>query len=86
MVQWAEHMALMAPMQCFVPKHHRMFHLVFNSKDQGSPSHYSTWIDEGLSKTLKAARKHASQLSFERSVLFRMRALLSEPPPRKRGR
>jgi hypothetical protein len=48
MVQWAEHMALMAPMQCFVPKHHRMFHLVFNSKDQGSPSRYSTWIDEGL--------------------------------------
>ena len=86
MMQWAEHMALMAPMQCFVPKHHRMFRLVFNSMDQGSPSHYSTWADEGLNKTLKAACRHASQLSFERSVLLRMRALLSAPPPRRRGR
>ena len=86
MVQWCEHMALMAPLECFVPKHHRMFHLVFNMKYQGNPGHYSTWTDEGLSKTLKAACKHASQLSFERSVLFRMRSLLAAPPPRKRGR
>ena len=74
MVQWAEHKALMAPTQRFVPKHHRKLHLDFNSKDQGSPSHYSAWSDEGLGKSLLAACKHASQLSFERSVLFRMRA------------
>jgi hypothetical protein len=37
MVQWCEHMALMAPLECFVPKHDRMFHLVFNMNYQGNP-------------------------------------------------
>ena len=48
-------MAPMAPMQCFVPKHHRMLHLVFNMKYQGNPWRYSTRADEGLNKKLKAA-------------------------------
>ena len=86
MSQWNEHMGLMAPFDCFVPKHHRMYHLLLNSKFHGNPTHYATWADEGFKKTLKAACKHASQLCFERGVLLRMRSLMAEPQPRKRWR
>ena len=48
MSQWNEHMGLMAPFDCFVPKHHRMYHLLLNCKLHGNPTHYATWADEGL--------------------------------------
>ena len=86
MRHWCEHMALMQPFECFVPKHRRMFHLIYNVRYQGNPGYCSTWAYEGLNKTLEAATKFASQLNFERGVLLRMRELLAKDATRKRGR
>jgi hypothetical protein len=52
----------------------------------GTPRIMQRGLTMGFNKTLKAACKHASQLCFERGVLLRMRSLMAEPQPRKRGR
>jgi hypothetical protein len=61
---------------CYTPKHHIMFHLIFNVGYQGNPRMYATWVDESLNKTLKACCRQVSQSTFEGSVLFHMRQVL----------
>ena len=73
---YVKHMALMVPFDCFVPKHHIVFHLLRNVGFQGNPLVYATWLDESLNKSLKAACKNASPATFEQSVLMKMRELL----------
>ena len=72
------HAALMVVFESFVPKHHMMWHLLDSAVFLGNPRFYATWEDESLNKALKAACKHSSQLCFERSVLLRMREILSD--------
>jgi hypothetical protein len=75
---YLHHLALMAAFDCFVPKHHIVIHLLRNTGFQGNPLRYSTWLDESLNKLLKAACKHASSATLYRSVLLKMRDLLSK--------
>ena len=63
---------------CYLPKHHQMYHLVFEIDTHGNPMFTVTWLDESLNKKLKGCSIHVSQLTFERSVLFAMRELLAE--------
>jgi len=76
MRRYVLHVGLMAPLQCYVPKHHVVFHLLRNIERQGNPLVYSTWLDESLNKTLKAACKNAAASTFYPGVLLRMRELL----------
>ena len=82
---YMRHCALMEVYDSFTPKHHLIAHALLRAHDHGNPSRYATWVDESLNKTLKAACRATSQLSFENSVLTRMQALLRHPQ-RKRGR
>ena len=86
MSAYVRHVALMVPYDSFVPKHHLLFHLLQKSAYQGNPAKYATWLDESLNKVLKAACKHAAAITFEQSVLFRMRGLLREGRGQKRAR
>jgi hypothetical protein len=60
------------------PKFHIVFHLIFDISFFGNPSLYATWYDEALNKLLKSTCRQTSQSTFERSVLIRMRELLSK--------
>jgi hypothetical protein len=66
------------------PKHHILFHLLFNMRFFGNARDYATWHDEALNKTLKASCRATSQSTFDRSVLLRMRELLSKDLKRPR--
>jgi hypothetical protein len=75
---YSDFVALVESDDCFVPKHHIMFHVLDKTAFQGNPTLYSTWLDEALNKVLKSACRTTSQITFERSVLFRMREILNE--------
>ena len=75
---YCDHIALMAPFSCYVPKHHICFHLLRKQEYQGNPMIYATWLDEALNKTLKQSCKNAKPASFEQSVLLRMRDVLQK--------
>jgi hypothetical protein len=72
------HMDLMRPFECFVPKHHLIFHAICGTEESGNPWKYSTWMDESLNKTLKGCCKHASQITFETTILMKMNEVLKE--------
>ena len=76
MAAYCRHVSLMHPFECFIPKHQLTFHLLHMMGALGNPAVYSTWQDEALNRTLKAACKNASQACFEDSILVRMRELL----------
>ena len=85
--QYVRHVALMAPLDCYVPKHHIVFHLLADVGRKGNPRFcYAKWLDEALNQTLKGAGKYASQRTFECSVLFGMWDLLADGRGAKRGR
>ena len=86
MMRYNEHAALMTPFESFVPKHHVMWHLLSWAVFLGNPRFYATGEGESLSKALKAACRHSSQLCFERSVLLGMREILSDLSMRGRRR
>ena len=73
---YVEHVALMAPFDVYTPKHHLLFHLVHGSSFHGNPRVYANWEDESLNRLLKATCRNVSQVSFDASVLARMRELL----------
>ena len=56
---------------------HLAMRLLAKVERQGVPSVYSTWLDEGLNRTLKESCGATSQLTFEASVLSRMEDRLS---------
>jgi hypothetical protein len=62
----------------FIPKLHLGMHLVYRQRMQGSGNLYSNWLDESLNKVFKAACRHASQTTFETTVLTRMHFKLRE--------
>ena len=74
---YARSVSLMEGDDCYTPKFHQMLHLIFKTGCHGNPSLTSTWHDEALNKVLKGSCRHVSQLTFERSVLFAMREILS---------
>ena len=76
----------MKPYECYVPKHHMMIHPMQEAVEKGNPWYYSSWLDESLNKTLKAACKNASQATFEETVLMKMTELLTDERGFKRSR
>ncbi len=70
-------MALMAPFECYVPKHHISYHLLAALERNGNPTWYANWVDETLNRTLKAVCKNVSQACFETVVLLRMRDVMT---------
>ncbi len=74
---WAQHVALLSPYNAYKPKHHLIFHLIFDSQWFGNPNHYSCWYDEALNKVLKQACRLCSQSVFEQSLLMQMRDILN---------
>ena len=58
------------------PKRHIMLHLLVGISWFGNPNCYSTWLSESLNKLLKKTCRHASQVTFEPSVVLRMADLL----------
>ena len=72
------HLVLMEPFDEFFPKHHLVYHLLANMEYQGNPKHYDTWLSESLNELLKGTCRHASQYTFEETILVRMARLLRE--------
>ena len=80
------HIELMRPYDCFLPKHHLMIHPLQQTLEKGNPWFYGSWLDETLNKTLKAACRNASQMTFEYTVLLKMLELLRDVRGSKRQR
>ena len=76
MAAYKRHVALMQPYGMYTPKHHALFHLIFDMTNYGNPQWYATWRDESLNKTLKATCRNASQQRFELTVIYKMAELL----------
>ena len=51
------------------PKLHMLMHLADRAKRQGNPSYYSTWVDEGLNKTLASLGRQAHRAWWELRIL-----------------
>ena len=69
-------MMLMVMDDVFVPTHHLFWHLLARMRKQGNPTWYSTWQDEANNRILKESCRLTSQLTFDSSVLLRMRDIL----------
>ena len=80
------HMHLMEEFECFVPKHHVIFHALLETPEKGNPWKYSAWLDEALNKTLKNCCRKASQLTFEEVVLSKTTEVLKSEPSCLRSR
>ena len=65
-----------------IPNVHLGMHLLHRLSLQGSGRNYSNWLDESLNKTLKAACRNASQMTFEVTVLTSMQYKLREQSAR----
>ena len=56
----------------FTPKHHYFAELTAGSKLHGNPKCYSTWIDEGLNRSLRDAAGHAHRARQEERIFESM--------------
>ena len=72
------HVALMAPYDAYIPKHHIFFHLLARTEYQGNPLVYATWLDESLNKVLKQCCKNAGASTFYETTLLKLRELLRD--------
>ena len=66
------------------PKRHVVAHAIERLSDQGNPRFFGNWWDEALNKVLKSACRTVSQVTFESSLVKRMRPLLANVV-KKRG-
>ena len=73
---WKQHMAIMETHECYVPKHHLMYHCILRSVFHGNPWLDSTFLDESLNKELKQCCRYAHQLTFESTVILKITEVL----------
>ena len=66
------------------PKRHIICHSIERLVDQGNAKFFGNWHDETLNKVLKMACRNVSQVTFEPSLLRRMRPMLAKSS-KKRG-
>ena len=66
-----------------IPKHHQWLHGLLRQSTLGNARLYWNFLDESLNKVLKGCCKHASQATFEPTVLSKMRVSLLESRKRK---
>ena len=68
-----------------LPKHHLWIHMVHRAIKTGNPRLVDNFLNESLNKLLKSTCRYASQITFERSVLCKMKgAMRSLEKKRKR--
>ena len=73
---YKRHLALMAPVGLFVPKHHLMLHLTHRASFFGNPSWYATWRDEGHNRDLKRVLRNCHQRFFEERAFMKLGSVL----------
>ena len=78
------HVALIKPYVPMLPKHHLWVHMIKKSLLQGNPWKYANFLNESLNKNLKNCCKHASQLTFETTVLWKATEAIPQALGRKR--
>ena len=61
------------PEEWELPKHHLWIHLVHKAVKTGNPRLLDNFLNESLNKLLKSTCRHASQITWEKSVLFKMK-------------
>ena len=64
---YKRHLALMAPVGLFVPKHHLMLHVTHRASSFGNPSLCATWREERPSRDLKRALRNCQRFIEERA-------------------
>jgi hypothetical protein len=72
------HLLLMRGQESDLPKHHQWIHMVDRAAFTGNPRFHANWLNESLNKTMKASARNCSQLTFEPSLLFKMRGALRQ--------
>ena len=82
------HLTLIRGYDLSTPKHHLWIHMVANTIRQGNPKHVANFLNESDNKVLKGVCRGVSQITFESSVLFKMRELRQnrQANPKKRRR
>ena len=73
---YQEHMTLIEADEAYIPKHHIMMHCFDRCAFHGNPKLYGTWKSEANNKKLKLACRQVSQVSFDTTVLLRMKHVL----------
>ena len=73
---YKRHLALMAPVGLFVPKHHLMLPLTHRASFFGNPSWYATWRDEGHNRDLKRVLRNCHQRFFEERAFMKLGSVL----------
>ena len=64
------------PFEWELPKHHLWVHMVNRVSKTGNPRLVDNFLNESLNKLLKSTCKYASQITFERSVLYKMKGAM----------
>ena len=60
---------------CYIPKHHRVIHLTFNSHFAGNPSYYTTFEDEHENGVAAAVGRSVHPVLFGFNVLRKQIAM-----------
>ena len=76
------HLALMAPLGLFVPKHHLMLHLTHRASFFGNPLGYATWRDEGHNRDLKRVLRNCHH-RFEERAFMKLGSVLDRSKHRR---
>ena len=71
-----KHLRLIEGLGIYTPKHHLWIHMVASAPFLGNPRSLSNFLNESDNKTLKQVCTGCSQLTFESSVLFKMRDVM----------
>ena len=74
----------MRDFETVLPKHHLWIHMTARSERNGNPRLVANFLNESLNKLLKGACRNCSQMTFEKSVLWKMRGALGVQSKRPR--
>ena len=76
-----KHLRLIEGLNIYSPKHHLWVHMTLLTRWHGNPKSVANFLNESDNKTLKAVARGCSQLTFEPSVLFKMREIAQPAKP-----
>ena len=76
-----KHLRLIESFEIYVPKHHLWIHMTLQARWHGNPKSVANFLNESDNKTLKAVSRGCSQLTFESTLLFKMKELLQPARP-----
>ena len=73
---YKRHLAKMAPVRLFVPRHHLVLHLTH-------PGSFATWRDEGHNRDLKRVLRNCHQRFFEERAFMKLGSVLDRSKHRR---